>query len=229
MLKLLRLVLYKTTLNKKKNNQSGFASHFGATLTYQRSMHNGGWTMKRYTMIKCLTLIAVTLCSVEALAYSDDKGKEICRNPKVQEFTLPEYQAPEQKEVPAETEFSFIVSEWTNVKKIKLSGKGQDIPFTVESKETFHKVKAKLPPTLTGKVVRVNARIPAVLGCYTTIGWLVKVAGTPAVEAPKAPETAIPATNNPVAPAVQNGVVPPPDSETPKLQNQQNIQNAVSP
>ncbi len=180
--------------------------------------------MKLVTTIKCSMLVALALCSVEALAYSDDKGKEVCRNPKVQEFTLPEYQAPEQKEVPAETEFSFILSEWANVKKIKLSGKGQDIPFTVESRATFHKVKAKLPSALTGQVVRINARIPAVLGCYTTIGWLIKVADKPkAVEAPQPAETAVPQAANPGATTVQDAAAMPP----PKPDAAQSPQNVV--
>jgi hypothetical protein len=185
--------------------------------------------MKIHTMFKFLALLAVTLCSIEAFAYEDDKEKEVCRNPKVQEFTLPEYIGDEKKEAPAETEFSFVVSGWSDPKRIKLFAKDQKIPFTVESSDTFHKIKAKLPPALTGKVVRINVRIPAVLGCYTTMGWLIKVAGASEVGAPKAPETAVPAPNNPVAPAVQNGIEPPPASETPVLQNHQNIQNAVSP
>lgn len=185
--------------------------------------------MKIHTMFRFLTLLAATLCSVDSFAYSDDKDKEICRNPKVQEFSLPEYSGAEKKEAAAEAEFGFVVSGWSDPKKIKLFTKDQAIPFTVQSSDTFHKVKAKLPPTLTGKVIRINARIPAVLGCYTTIGWLVKVAGTEVVEESKAPESAMPATDNSVAPAVPNGIVPPPASETPVLKNQQNIQNAVSP
>lgn len=79
--------------------------------------------------------------------------------------------------------------------------------------------------------MRINARIPAVLGCYTTIGWLVKVAdnATTGVDAPKEPETEASAPTTPVAPAAPNGIVQPADSATPVLQNQQNIQNAVSP
>ena len=117
--------------------------------------------MKLDNIFKCLTLILVALCSVEAFAYSDDKDKEICRHPKVQEFTLPEYKAPDMKEVPPETEFTFVVSGWADPKKFKLSGKNMDIPFTVQSTETFHKVKAKLPAALTGQSVRISARIPA--------------------------------------------------------------------
>lgn len=183
--------------------------------------------MKIHTIIKFLALLAVTLCSFEAYAYEDDKKKDICRNPKVQEFTLPEYIGVAKKEAPAETDFSFIVSGWTDVKKIKLLAKDQPIPFTVESTDTFHKVKAKLPAAVTGKVIRINVRIPALLGCYTSMGWLIKVAGAPAVEASKS--SATPAATDSVAPAVQGGVVSPPASSTPILQNQQNIQNAVSP
>jgi hypothetical protein len=189
-----------------------------------------GWMMKIHTMFKLLALLTVALCSVEAFAYQDDKEKEICRNPKVQEFTLPEYVGTEKKEAVAETEFSFVISGWSDPKKIKLFTKDQAIPFTVQSNETFHKVKSKLPPALTGKVVRINARIPAVLGCYTTIGWLVKVAdNATAVDAPKEPEAAVSAPTTPVAPTAPNGIVQPADSATPVLQNQQNIQNAVSP
>lgn len=127
-------------------------------------------------MLKCWALVALALGSLSAYAYEDDKEKERCRNPKVQEFTLPEYSETNKKEAAAETDFSFVVSGWADPKKIKLDGKGIAIPFTVKSSETFHKVNAKLPPELTGQHVRINARIPAVLGCYTTIGWLVKVA-----------------------------------------------------
>ncbi len=143
--------------------------------------------MKQFTMIKWLALAILTLSSVMAYAYDADKDKEMCRNPKVQEFTLPVYEAPDNKEVAPETEFSFVISGWANPKKIKLSGKDIDIPFTVKSTETFHKVNAKLPPEFTGKYVRINARIPAVLGCYSTIGWLIKVADKAKEAAPQEP------------------------------------------
>jgi len=179
--------------------------------------------MKLDNIFKCLTLILVALCSVEAFAYSDDKDKEICRHPKVQEFTLPEYKAPDMKEVPPETEFTFVVSGWADPKKFKLSGKNMDIPFTVQSTETFHKVKAKLPAALTGQSVRINARIPALLGCYTTTGWLIKVADkAQAVEVPKPAET--------VAPAVQKEATPPVNAtqapnNVDKAQNIQDVPN----
>lgn len=183
--------------------------------------------MKRVTLLRSLTLFAVALGSVEALAYSDDKEKEICRHPKVQEFTLPEYKAPDMKEVPPETEFTFVVSGWADPKKFKLSGKNVDIPFTVQSTETYHKVKAKLPAALTGQSVRINARIPALLGCYTTTGWLIKVAdNAQAVEEPKPAETAAPAA----APSVQKEAAPPVNAtqapnNVDKAQNIQDVPN----
>ncbi len=186
--------------------------------------------MKLDTIFKSLTLVAVAMSSIEALAYSDAKEKERCRNPKVQEFTLPEYKVPDKKEVPPETEFSFVVSEWANPKKFKLTGKDLDIPFTVQSSETYHKVKAKLPPEFTGKSVRISARIPAILGCYSTIGWLIKVADKPKVlDVPKPAETVAPtgASVAAPAPAVQNGVAPPASATQPpkKVENIQNIQD----
>ena len=158
--------------------------------------------MKLDNIFNGLTLIAAALCSVEAYAYSDDKEKEICRNPKVQEFTLPIYSETNKIEAQPEAEFSFVVSGWANPKKFKLSAKNVDIPFTVQSTETYHKVKAKLPASLTGQSVRVNARIPAVLGCYTTIGWLIKVVD-------KAAPATTTGTEGPAAPAVQEGTPAP--------------------
>ncbi len=154
--------------------------------------------MKLLTITKPIALAAILFSSVSALAYDDEKEKEKCKIPKIQEFTLPVYEAPDNKEVPPETEFSFVVSGWANPKKITLgNGKGVDIPFTVDSKETFHKVKAKLPPELTGKYVRINARIPAMLECYSTVGWLIKVADKPkTAEAPQPQEPPAPETSN---------------------------------
>jgi hypothetical protein len=171
--------------------------------------------MKLDTIMKSLVLIAVALSSLEAIAYEDDKKKERCRQPKVQEFTLPIYQEPDRKEAPAEAEFSFIVSGWAEPKKFKLSAKNVPIPFTVQSTDTFHKVKAKLPASLTGQSVRVNARIPAVLDCYTTIGWLIKVADKPKVEAPKPTETVSPQGVVPGGSTVQDGDAMPPPSAAP--------------
>jgi hypothetical protein len=212
-------------LDKKKNNQNGFAFSSGQ-IKNQKSTNDGGWMMKLDTILNGLTLLAVALWSVETFAYSDDKGKESCRHPKVQEFTLPEYKEPDKKEVPPETEFSFVVSGWADTKKFKLSGKNVDIPFTVQSSETYHKVKAKLPAAFTGQAVRINARIPAVLGCYSTIGWLIKVADKPkAVETPKPAEAVAPTGTTGLAPAVQNGVAPPATRATKPPLNTENVQN----
>jgi hypothetical protein len=157
----------------------------------------GGWTMKRFTTTNWLILAALTVSSFTAFGYDDDKEKEKCRNPKIQEFTLPVYEAPENKEVAPEAEFSFVVSGWANPKKIKLSAKEIDIPFTVKSTDTFHKVNAKLPAEFTGKFIRMNARIPAVLGCYSTIGWLIKVADKPKdAAAPSAEPSVSPASTS---------------------------------
>jgi hypothetical protein len=149
-----------------------------------------GIAMTRIVPIKhVLMILALSLFSIQVGAYEDDKGKELCRHPKVQEFNLPEYGEPDKKEAPAEAEFSFVISGWSDPKKIKIDAKGMKIPYTVESSETFHRVKGKLPPELTGKFVRLSVRIPAVLGCYTTQGWLLKVADKPVV----APAPATPA------------------------------------
>lgn len=168
-----------------------------------------GWTMRLLTITKWGVLTALMLGSFTVFAYDDDKDKERCRDPKVQEFTLPLYEGVNSKEAQPEAEFSFIVSGWGNPKKFKLSGKDLDIPFTVESNDSFHKVKAKLLPEFNGKFVRINARIPAVLECYTTIGWLVKVGGKPVAAAPASQETAAPKVES------SNSTTTAPQTETP--------------
>jgi hypothetical protein len=149
--------------------------------------------MKPVTLYKSVMLMAMTLCAINASAYNDDKKKELCRPPKIQEFTLPIYSESNKKEAQPEQEFTFVVSGWANPKKIKLMGKGKAIPFTVQSTETYHKVKAKLPSDFSGQTVRISTRITAVLECYSTIGWLVKVAGKPAAEIAKPAESSAPA------------------------------------
>jgi hypothetical protein len=164
--------------------------------------------MKPVTILKKWAIIAAVFYSYNALAYDDDKKKEACRQPKIQEFTLPEYSETNKNEAQPEEEFTFVVSGWAEPKKFKLSGKGKEIPFTVKSTETFHKVTAKLLPEFNGQTVRINARIPALLGCYSTVGWLVKVADKPgANEENKPADAAVPQDNKKGEEASKDGEV----------------------
>jgi len=180
-------------------------------------------------IIKCASVIAILLATQTASAYEDEKTEVLCKDPKFTDFTLPEYHAEQKIEVPPESTFEFKVSAWSNPETIRLTGRKEKIPFTIESNSSFHRVKAKLPASLTGKFVRIDAAVKAVLGCEEKKGWLIKVAEgasaapapapaveapTPAAEAPAptpatpaAPEAAPPAANNepakPAAPAPQ--------------------------
>lgn len=177
-----------------------------------------GWMMRNDVKLKTgkiLLSAALTVISTNVIAYDTDDAKEKCREPKIQEFNLPEYKVPKNEEVPPEAEFSFIVSGWSDPKKIKVTGKNKPIPFVVESSETFHKVKGKLPAEFNGQYVRLNARIPAILGCYSNQGWLLKVAaGTTSAPATSAPAEATtpaksgnaPAAAEPVKPEVKTSV-----------------------
>lgn len=122
-----------------------------------------------------LALVAV-MASGSAVAYEDEKLEVFCKKPKFHDFSLPEYKEPEKTEVAPESEFEFKVSVWSDPKTVKLTGKKEKIPFTVESTTTFHRVKAKLPASLTGKFVRIDAAVKAELGCDEQDGWLIKVA-----------------------------------------------------
>jgi hypothetical protein len=125
--------------------------------------------------VKILSLIAIALVSTNAIAYSPEMKKEICKKPKFREFNLPEYKAPDYKEVAPESEFSFTLSAWADPESIKLTVKKQPLPYKVESTSTFHRVKAKLPASFNGQHVRIDASVKAALGCDDQTGWLVKV------------------------------------------------------
>jgi hypothetical protein len=127
-------------------------------------------------IIKFALTLAAVIVSGSAAAYEDEKLEVLCKKPKFHDFSLPEYKEPEKIEVAPESEFEFKVSIWSDPKTVKLTGKKEKIPFTVESTTSFHRVKAKLPASLTGKFVRIDAGVKAELGCDEQEGWLVKVA-----------------------------------------------------
>ena len=124
-----------------------------------------------------LVLIAVLTGVSPAFAYSPDEAEVVCKKPKFTDFSLSTYKAPENIEVAPEAEFSFKISEWINPSSITLTAKKKALPFTVESNNSFHKVKAKLPAELTGQFVRIDTKAVALLGCDEQAGWLVKIAG----------------------------------------------------
>jgi hypothetical protein len=181
-------------------------------------------------IIKGASVLAILLATQSAIAYEDEKVEEFCKKPKFTDFTLKEYAEPEKAEVQPESAFEFKVSAWSNPDTIRLTGKNNEkIPFKVESNSSFHRVTAKLPASLTGKFVRINAAVKAVLGCEEKEGWLIKVAEgasaapaapvapaeeakpqtepSPQVEVPAAPKNSAPATTpqpaEPTAPAPQ--------------------------
>lgn len=121
-------------------------------------------------------LMAAIFCGHSAWAYSPDDEEVSCKKPKFTDFSLKTYLAPDNVEVAPESEFSFKISAWIDPTTITLVAKKKPLPFSVESNNSFHKVKAKLPAELTGQFVRIDTRAVAVLGCDNQIGWLIKVA-----------------------------------------------------
>jgi hypothetical protein len=132
--------------------------------------------MRTTKMLSPLLFIAAALLTGTASAYEPGKTEEICKKPQFREFNLPVYKEPEKTEVPPESTLSFMISAWANPETIKLTAKNQPLEYTVESNTSFHRVKAKLPASLNGQFVRINARATAVLGCYDQAGWLIKIA-----------------------------------------------------
>lgn len=144
--------------------------------------------MKVSTMFNSVMFIAMLLFNGIASAYSPEMNDQACKKPKFREFSLPEYKDPGFLEVPPGSEFSFTLSVWANKETIKLTAKKQPIPFTVETTSTYHRVKAKIPASLTGQFVRINASVKAVLGCDDQFGWLVKVADKPVDQVTEKPD-----------------------------------------
>jgi hypothetical protein len=132
--------------------------------------------MRTTKMLSPLLFIAAALLTGTASAYEPGKTEEICKKPQFREFNLPVYKEPEKTEVPPESTLSFMISAWANPETIKLTAKNQPLEYTVESNTSFHRVKAKLPASLNGQFVRINARATAELGCYDQTGWLIKIA-----------------------------------------------------
>lgn len=132
--------------------------------------------MKFKFFIKAVVAGVLLSSSVASYAYSAGEVDEICKKPKIHDFSLPVYQEPEKIEVAPESDFSFALSVWTNPDTIKLTIKDEPLEFTRESNSTLHKIRAKIPAKFTGQFARINITATAILGCYTKEGFLIKVA-----------------------------------------------------
>lgn len=133
--------------------------------------------MKSSLIFNAIGLTAALLLSQTSLAYSNDSDKkEVCKPPKMLEFTLQEYQQPERLEVPPESEFSFKLSGGTAAEKIQVTAKDKPLAVDIKANSSFTLIKGKLPAELTGQFVRLNVIVKTELGCISRDGWLVKVA-----------------------------------------------------
>lgn len=126
--------------------------------------------------VKSAVAVVLLGLSIASYAYSAGEVDEICKKPKIHEFSLPTYQEPEKIEVAPESDLTFSLSVWTNPDLIKVTIKDEPLEFIRESTSTFHKIRAKIPAKFTGQFARINVTATAVLGCYTKEGFLIKVA-----------------------------------------------------
>lgn len=127
-------------------------------------------------LVKSAVAVFLLGSSVASYAYSVGEVEDICKKPKIYDFSLPVYQEPEKTEVAPKSDFSFSLSAWTNPDTIKLTIKDEPLEFTRESNSTLHKIRAKIPAKFTGQFARINITATAILGCYTKEGFLIKVA-----------------------------------------------------
>ncbi len=123
-----------------------------------------------------LLIVGALVFSHPAMAYNPGTVEEQCAKPKFSSFSLSEYKSPDKLEVPAESAFSFRISNTIDPTTIKLLAKKKPIPFAVEDKNSFFLVKAQLPAEYNGQFVRLDVIANARLGCKGLDGWLVKVA-----------------------------------------------------
>lgn len=124
------------------------------------------------TAIVCVLLSS----SVASYAYSAGEVEDVCKKPKIHDFSLPTYHEPEKTEVAPESDLTFSLSVWTNPDTIKLTIKDEPLEFARESNSSVHKIHAKIPAKFTGQFARINITATAVLGCYTKEGFLIKIA-----------------------------------------------------
>ncbi len=184
-------------------------------------------------IIKFALPIAAVLMTGTAFAYEEDIAENLCKKPKYTDFSLPEYKEPDKIEVAPESEFEFKISVWSDPKTLKLTGKQEKINFTVESTTTFHRIKAKLPASLTGKFVRIDSIVKAELGCYEKEGWLIKVADKkPETTASDAqPDTAAPQAEPPIpqSDSSPQSTAPSPSSDMPGAQSDTAAPQSATP
>lgn len=172
-------------------------------------------------IIKLALTIAALCMNGAAIAYEADVEEDVCKKPKYTDFSLTEYKEPERIEVAPESEFEFKISSWADPTTLKLSARREKVDFTVESTSTFHRVKAKLPPSLTGKFARIDASVKAVLGCDEQKGWLVKIAdkkqepAAPALQINEEAPSSAPAEAQPDTPASEPETAPKNPAESP--------------
>jgi hypothetical protein len=127
--------------------------------------------------LKLMMVLGALSFAHNAVAYNPGMVEEVCKKPKFSTFSLAEYSKTEKLEVPAESAFSFTISNWIDPTTIKLTAKKKNVPFTLVNKNSFFLVNAKIPAEYTGQFVRFDVQATARLGCRGLDGWLVKVAG----------------------------------------------------
>lgn len=132
--------------------------------------------MRVNLFLKSAVAVALFGTSLASHAYSAGEVEEICKKPKIHDFSLPVYQEPEKIEVAPESDLTFSLSVWTNPELIKLTIKDEPLEFTRESNSTLHKIHAKIPSKFNGQFARINVTATAILGCYTKEGFLIKIA-----------------------------------------------------
>jgi hypothetical protein len=120
-------------------------------------------------------LVAMAACNTAA-AYGSEEKEVLCKKPRFTDFNLTPYTAENKAEVAPEAEFIIKTPATVNPETIKLTAKGEPLPFKLDSNSTFHKITANLPAALTGQFVRLNVSAVAFLGCDEQAGWLVKIA-----------------------------------------------------
>lgn len=131
--------------------------------------------MKTITKFALGLLILTPLFAGSAYAY-EEKIDETCKKPQFRDFSLPTYKESDKAEVPPESSFTIWISPWAKPSTIKLTAKGKNLDYSLESNNSFHRVKATIPAEYNGMFVRIDVGAKAELGCGDKNGWLVKVA-----------------------------------------------------
>jgi hypothetical protein len=132
------------------------------------------------TILSLVVAMAVSSIAADVWAYDaspNPSSTDPCTQVNFSAYTPePFSQDKNNKEVPPQSEFSFLASKATSSQSITVMIKEQKVPVTVTMVSNGYLVKGKLPDTVKGSYIRVEIFAKGPNQCDRADGWLLKIA-----------------------------------------------------